>query len=74
VTGLAGLLTAVVSIVAVVVLLAPLAVLTPALMIGGGLVIGGIFGVAALHYLVWGWWLGSMIKQEEDEDDEGHTA
>lgn len=26
---------------------------------------GGIFAFAALHYFVWGWWLGRMIHEEE---------
>ncbi|REJ69147.1 MAG: hypothetical protein DWQ31_05535 [Planctomycetota bacterium] len=29
------------------------------------LVAGGIFGFAALHYMIWGWWLGRMIHEEE---------
>jgi hypothetical protein len=39
------------------------------------MVIGGLaFGFAALHYLVWGWWLGKVIQHdveaEEQEEDE----
>jgi hypothetical protein len=34
---------------------------------------GGLFGFAALHYVVWGWWLGKVIRDEvateEAEDD-----
>jgi hypothetical protein len=36
------------------------------------LAIGGVaFGFAALHYLVWGWWLGALIRRDvEDEEEE----
>jgi hypothetical protein len=29
-------------------------------------------GFAAFHYLIWGWWLGGVIRREvaEDEDSE----
>ena len=30
----------------------------------GGLAFGGLF---AFHYLVWGRWLGRLMKQDEDE-------
>lgn len=28
------------------------------------------FGFAAFHYLVWGWWLGDMIRREAEGDQE----
>lgn len=28
----------------------------------------GIITICALHYLVWGWWLGAVIRREEEED------
>lgn len=35
---------------------------------------GGIFAFAALHYIVWGWWLGRMIHDEETaRDDESDS-
>lgn len=31
------------------------------------LIIGaGVFGFAAFHYLVWGWWLTKVIREEEE--------
>ena len=30
---------------------------------------GLIGGFAALHYVVWGWWLGKLIEHEERESD-----
>ena len=29
---------------------------------------GGLFLVAGLHYLVWGWWLGNVIREEESDE------
>ncbi len=29
---------------------------------------GVIFGVAALHYVVWGWWLSGVIRRQVDEE------
>ena len=31
---------------------------------------GGLFGFAALHYLVWGWWLSKFIRDEVAAEDE----
>jgi hypothetical protein len=34
--------------------------------------VGGVFFVmTVLHYLVWGWWLGKMIRDEADEEELG---
>lgn len=34
------------------------------------LAIGSLFFLAtAFHYLVWGWWLGKMIRREAEEDE-----
>ncbi len=36
-------------------------------------IIGGVvFGVAALHYLVWGWWLSDLLKDEAAEQRTAH--
>ena len=39
------------------------------------LIIGAILLISLFHYLVWGWWLGGMIRREVDAeetaDDEG---
>jgi hypothetical protein len=32
--------------------------------------VGGLFLMALFHYLVWGWWLGSIIRAEELENDD----
>jgi hypothetical protein len=34
------------------------------------LIAGGVFLFAALHYLVWGWWLSRMIREEASEEEE----
>jgi hypothetical protein len=34
-------------------------------------VIGGlIFAFVGFHYVVWGWWLGKLIQQAGEEEDE----
>jgi len=39
--------------------------------IGPVIAIGaGIFSLAALHYLVWGWWLSRYIRDAEGAPDE----
>jgi hypothetical protein len=30
---------------------------------------GIIFGVAAFHYIVWGWWLSGMIRQQVEDEE-----
>ena len=30
---------------------------------------GGVFGLAALHYVVWGWWLGRMIRRDVEAEE-----
>ena len=38
---------------------------------GPVLIIGGVvFAIVAFHYVVWGWWLGSVIREASDESDE----
>ena len=29
----------------------------------------GIFGLAFLHYIVWGWWLSKLIKQDVEQEE-----
>jgi hypothetical protein len=36
-----------------------------------------VFALGALHYLVWGWWMGRMIREDveaEESDDESRGA
>jgi protein-S-isoprenylcysteine O-methyltransferase Ste14 len=34
------------------------------------LVIGCVvFGIAAMHYLLWGWWLGKMIRDDVEAEE-----
>ncbi len=37
--------------------------------LGPVIVVVGIFGFAAFHYLVWGWWLSNSIRQNADPKD-----
>jgi Kef-type K+ transport system membrane component KefB len=42
-----------------------------AVAIAGAAIVGLLaFGFAAVHYLVWGWWLGRIIRREAEEDAE----
>ncbi len=41
-----------------------LGVFGPVLIIGGALL-----GIVMFHYVVWGWWLGKVIRDASDEDD-----
>ncbi len=36
---------------------------------GPVIVVAGIFGFAAFHYLVWGWWLSNSIRRNADPRD-----
>jgi hypothetical protein len=35
------------------------------------LIAGGVFAFGAVHYLIWGWWLGGVIRRREQ--DRGKT-
>lgn len=61
-----------------VVLAAGLALLVFAVlfMLSGGAVApavvaaAAIFGVAALHYVIWGWWLSGIIRQQVEDEEQ----
>ncbi len=53
------------------VLLVFLAAMVMPQILGIVLVVGVFFGAVALHYLVWGWWLSSMLKTDETETRSG---
>lgn len=38
------------------------------------LVAGGLFVFIGLQYLVWGWWLGRMLRDEAESDDDDRTT
>jgi hypothetical protein len=31
------------------------------------LIAGGVFAFGAVHYLIWGWWLGGFIRRQEQD-------
>lgn len=41
-------------------------VLTP----GPVMIVVGLFALAALHYLLWGWWMGRYLRQRNAEEDQ----
>ena len=28
-----------------------------------------VFGIAAMHYFIWGWWLGKMIREDVEAEE-----
>jgi hypothetical protein len=32
------------------------------------LIVGGFLGCGAVHYVVWGWWLGPLLSKQEGVD------
>ncbi len=34
--------------------------------------VGGIFALAGFHYVIWGWWLGGMIRREAQRAESEH--
>jgi hypothetical protein len=37
--------------------------------VGAVFAVAGVFGLAAVHYVVWGWWLSRFIRQGAAPDD-----
>ena len=38
----------------------------------GAIVIGvitAVFGLIGFHYIVWGWWLGRILREEAEAED-----
>lgn len=33
------------------------------------LALAGVFGFAALHYVLWGWWLAKRIREEQQAEE-----
>ena len=46
-----------------------LAFLSTGLLLPLAFVAVGIILICGLHYIVWGWWLGAVIRREEEEDE-----
>lgn len=53
-------------------LLGLVAMVAPQLL-GIALVIGGFIGFGSLHYLLWGWWLGRRLTDDQAERDAGQS-
>ena len=54
--------------VAIVVLIAGLVLSIVSGTIGGVIVIPAVFAFAALHYEVWGWWLSTRLRSDEQQE------
>ncbi|MBI3462153.1 MAG: hypothetical protein HY000_03705 [Planctomycetes bacterium] len=53
--------------IAIVVLTAGLVLSVVSGTIGGVIAITAVFAFAALHYVVWGWWLSTRMHREEEQ-------
>lgn len=42
----------------------------PLMGFGPLLIVGGLAGFAAFHYVVWGWWLGRLLRDEATDDED----
>lgn len=51
-----------------------LAFLSQGFMIPVVMIAGCIFGYVFFHYIIWGWWLGSIIREEARQDEEAKAA
>ena len=49
---------------------AGLFVLTSGSVLPAAVAAGVIFGVAALHYVLWGWWLSGIIRQQVEDEEQ----
>jgi len=56
-------------VVAATLLLGVMALVLPQLL-GVYLVVGGLAWFGLMHYLLWGWWLGSYLKRQAARDAE----
>lgn len=54
--------------------LAALAFLSQGYMIPVVLIAGLVFLYIFFHYVVWGWWLGNIIREEARQEDEANQA
>ncbi len=51
-----------------------LAFLSQGYMIPVVMITGGVFLYVFFHYIVWGWWLGSIIREEARQEEEAKAA
>ncbi len=66
----AGTMTALLGLAAVSLLLVFLVAMVMPQILGIVLVVGLFLGAVALHYVVWGWWLGTVLKMDDTEISE----
>ena len=65
-----GCLSILLALVLAGLVFAGLFLLTSGSVVVAALIAGAIFGVAALHYILWGWWLSGIIHQQVEEEEE----
>lgn len=57
------------AIVAVVILCASVVLCSFGNLMWPVIIAGAIFGLAALHYLIWGWWLSKAIRRQVEDEE-----
>ncbi len=69
-----GCLAMVLAGLLVLMALVGLAFLSQGYMIPVVLVAGALFAYVFFHYVVWGWWLGNIIREEARQEEEARQA
>ncbi len=65
-----GCLSVLLALVLAGLVFAGLFLITNGSVLPAALAAGVIFGVAALHYILWGWWLSGIIHQQVADEEQ----
>lgn len=66
-----GCFSVLLALIVAVLVFAGLFILTSGAVAPAAVAAGVIFGVAAFHYVVWGWWLSGLIRRQVEEEEDG---
>lgn len=64
-----GCLSVLLALAVAALVFAGLFLLTNGALVPAAVAAGLIFGVAAFHYVVWGWWLSGIIRRQVEEEE-----
>ncbi|HQU45867.1 MAG: hypothetical protein B7Z73_10100 [Planctomycetia bacterium 21-64-5] len=64
-----GCMSVLLALVLAVLVFAGLFILTSGAVAPAAVAAVVIFGVAAFHYVVWGWWLSGIIRRQVEEEE-----
>lgn len=65
-----GCFSVLLALIVAVLVFAVLFILTSGAVAPAAVAAGAIFGIAAFHYVVWGWWLSGLIRRQVEEEEE----